>query len=126
MVVNDTGSDLQTVFDTPDLAELGFGQSGGSIPNYTSALSWSSVLTATGLEQRTIFEIEMQITDLYNNPVTDWFSENAILTLTQPHLNRLSGSAMRRALYFASPPGNRSLYVAKTEQGIIQQIQSGL
>ncbi|KAK9364756.1 hypothetical protein V1509DRAFT_635331, partial [Lipomyces kononenkoae] len=48
----------------------------------------------------------------------------AVITVPEPGgpQCRLSGSAMRNFLYFATAPGNSTLYVAKKKNGIISQL----
>ncbi len=122
MILNDTGSTLQTVFDYPDLLLLGFEWDGSSIPNYRGFVGWIDVNVATGQIQRPCFEIEMQIVESTGQPLTDWFHELAVITPRNPSIpqSRLSGYEMRNRLFFATPPGNDCLIVAQFKNGIVQ------
>jgi hypothetical protein len=48
--------------------------------------------------------------------------EVAVITPVQPGQYRLSGSAMRDHLFFATAPGNANLFVAQKKNGIVTQL----
>lgn len=66
--------------------------------------------------------IDMQIVTSAFVPLTPWFEEIAIVKADNPEAVRLSGSAMRNHLFFATAPGNANLYVAQKKAGIIRDL----
>ena len=56
--------------------------------------------------------------------ISPWFREVAIIKPVLPGVPdfRLSGNAMRNYFYFATAPGNTTLYVAKKKNGIVTQL----
>ncbi|KAK9326561.1 hypothetical protein V1520DRAFT_329899 [Lipomyces starkeyi] len=88
-----------------------------------------SIANDTGSNKQTIFTtdliiLEMQITEADGTAISSWFEEVAVITVPEPGAPqcRLSGNAMRNFLYFATAPGNLTLYVAKKKNGIISQL----
>jgi hypothetical protein len=115
--MNDTGSNIQTIFPT-DLAALQYNQL-----TYHGYLGMFSLGTANGVALRERVVIEMQIIKADGTPITPWFRETAVVTPLQPGIQyRLSGNAMRNHLYFATAPGNANLFVAEKKNGIITQL----
>ena len=115
--MNDTGSNVQTIFPT-DLAALGYDQL-----TYQGLLGPLCIETANGVVFQEVIVIEMQIVKADGTAITPWFSENAVITPLQAGIqDRLSGNAMRNHLYFATTPGNASLFVAEKKNGIITQL----
>jgi hypothetical protein len=115
--MNDTGSNLQTVFPT-DLAALRYNQF-----TYRGCLGVFPTSTASGVVYQERVVIEMQIIKADGTTMTPWFRETAVVTPLQPGINyRLSGSAMRNHLYFATAPGNVNLFVAEKKSGITTQL----
>lgn len=53
-------------------------------------------------------------------PVTNWFFENFVIKDDYPGITLLSGSEMRRHLFFATAPGNQQLYVSVKKNGIMR------
>ncbi|ODQ70281.1 hypothetical protein LIPSTDRAFT_74529 [Lipomyces starkeyi NRRL Y-11557] len=80
--------------------------------------------TASGGIYRQQIILEMQITEADGTAISSWFEEVAVITVPEPGAPqcRLSGNAMRNFLYFATAPGNLTLYVAKKKNGIISQL----
>src|SRR2546421_9953757 len=76
--MNDTGSNLQTIFPT-DLAALRYNQ-----PTYQGYLGVFHIGTANGVALRERIVIEMQITKADGTTITPWFRENAVITPLQP------------------------------------------
>jgi len=64
----------------------------------------------------------MQILKADGTAVTPWFTEVAVMTPFQPGQYRLSGSAMRDHLFFATAPENADLFVAQKKNGIVTQL----
>ena len=114
--MNDTGSDIQTIFPT-DLAALGYYQIA-----YQGHIGMQPITTANGAVSRMMIEIEMQITKANGTAITPWFMEVAVITPVQPGQYRLSGSAMRDHLFFATAPRNANLFVAQKKSGIVTQL----
>ena len=78
------------------------------------------IATADGISHRSAIYIEMQIIKADGTAMTEWFQEQAVLS--SPVGVRLSGNAMRNHLYFATAPGNTTLYVAVKKNGITSQL----
>ncbi|KAM5436677.1 hypothetical protein McanMca71_001793 [Microsporum canis] len=114
-MLNDTGSNMLTVFDT-DLIALAIP------PTYGGFGSYVSMSTAGGQVQRQHIVVEVQLLDSQGNPVSDWVLEHGIVTPASLGTARLSGDGMRQYLYFATAPGNAHLYVAEKKNGIVQQL----
>ncbi|KAK9489566.1 hypothetical protein V1508DRAFT_427614, partial [Lipomyces doorenjongii] len=57
----------------------------------------------------------MKITEADGTAISPWFEEVAVITVAEPGAPqcRLSGNAMRNFLYFATAPGNSTLYVQR-------------
>ncbi|KAK9334887.1 hypothetical protein V1521DRAFT_133287 [Lipomyces starkeyi] len=117
-IMNDTGSDVQTIFTT-DLAFLGYNPY-----SYAGRLGGAFFSTASGGIYHERIVLEMQIAKVDGTAVSPWFEEIAVITAAQPGFPqpRLSGNAMRTYLYFATAPGNSTLYVAQKKNGIISQL----
>ena len=70
-----------------------------------------------------VIDIEMQVIKVDGTAVTGWFYERAVITPPMVGVQyRLSGYAIRNYLYFATAPGNATLYVAAKKNGIITQL----
>ena len=112
IVMNDTGSDLLTLFTT-DLPQL------GNIQGYVGWLGQVLVRDAncvvTGFPR---IQVQVQLVKDDNSPWGGWIDELAIVR--QPVLNfpRLSGVEMRHVLYFGTAPGNHLLAVSATKGGL--------
>jgi hypothetical protein len=110
--MNDTGSDLLTLFTT-DLLRL------GNIQGYVGWHGLTGVMDATGLI--TVFPMILVLVQLVrddNTPWSDWIDEVAIVK--QPVLNvpRLSGIGIRGILYIGTAPGNHLLAISATKGGL--------
>ncbi|OJD27481.1 hypothetical protein ACJ73_01120 [Blastomyces percursus] len=114
-MLNDTGSNTLTIFDTDLLAlaipstYMGFG---ANVP----------ITTAAGIIWRQQITVEIQLLDSQGNAVSDWILEQGIVTPAATGAGRLSGDGIRQSLYFATAPGNQHLYVAGKRNGIIEQL----
>jgi len=115
-ILNDTGSNLQTVFDI-DLVLLGYNPQ-----TYQGNMGQLYIQTAVGVVARQCILVEMQLRNLDGTPASDWFVENGVITPFGPTQTRLSGSGLRSSLYFATAPGNQILYVAQKKNGIVTQL----
>ncbi|EFE36018.1 uncharacterized protein ARB_04955 [Trichophyton benhamiae CBS 112371] len=114
-MLNDTGSDALTVFDT-DLIALGIA------PTYLGFGPQTQAMTANGIVLRQVVYVEIQLLDSQRNPISDWILEESVVVPSAEGNTRLSGRGMRDCLYFATAPGNQQLYVAEKKNGIVQQL----
>jgi len=70
-----------------------------------------------------VIDIEMQVIKADRTAITGWFEGQAVITPPLAGMQyRLSGSMIRDHLYFATAPGNATLYVATKKNGIITQL----
>jgi len=118
VIANDTGSNVQTVF-TSDLASLNYD------PNtYRGLVEPAMVTTAGGVVVREQILIEMQLARADGTAASPWFPELAVITPITPEVQqaRLSGEGIRKLFYFATAPGNETLYVAMKKGGIVSQL----
>jgi hypothetical protein len=100
-ILNDTGSNLQTVFDN-DLVSLGYNPQ-----TYQGNMGQVYIETANGIVARQGIVVEMQLRKINWERASDWFVENGVIVPFGPNITRLSGSGVRSSLYFATAPGNR-------------------
>ncbi|KAI9759186.1 MAG: hypothetical protein M1840_003506 [Geoglossum simile] len=118
VIANDTGSNIQTVF-TSDLAQLNYD------PNaYQCPMGPTTITTASGVVVRQRIYIEVQLSRQDGTAASDWFIEMAVVTPIMPGVEqtRLSGRRIRDHFYFATAPGNATLYVAIKKNGIVSQL----
>ncbi|OAT00265.1 uncharacterized protein BDCG_16552 [Blastomyces dermatitidis ER-3] len=101
-MLNDTGSDVLTVFDT-DLTALAIP------PTYEGFGTYVSVSTPNGIIIRQQVIVDIQLLDSQGNPVSDWIREEGVITPAALGVGRLSGDGIRQSLYFATAPGNQHL-----------------
>ncbi|KAK2812777.1 hypothetical protein FQN50_001106 [Emmonsiellopsis sp. PD_5] len=114
-MLNDTGSTAHTIFDT-DVIALG-------IPaNYAGYGPLVQLATANGPVYRRYIAIQIQLLDPNGIPASDWMDEDGVVTPLTPGAVALSGNGIRRALYFATAPGNDQLYVAVKKNGLVKQL----
>jgi hypothetical protein len=118
--MNDTGSNVVNLFPS-DLVQLNYNQQ-----TYGGQLGPRSTLTGNGIVQRQHLLIEMQILKADGTIVSPWFVEHAVVMPPPTQLGalpfRLSGDGMRNHLYFATAPGNATLYVAQKKHGVMDQL----
>jgi hypothetical protein len=117
-IANDTGSTRQTIFTT-DLTNLHYDRN-----TYRGRRGNTTVATANGLVDRERIVIEIQLLTADGTALSPWFREVALIKSIAPGVPsvRLSGNAMRDYLYFATAPGNTTLYVAKKKNGLVTQL----
>ena len=112
IAMNDTGSDILTIFDH-DMFHL------GSLDNY---VGWAgSVLVNDANGGMTAFPklfVQVQLVGNDDVPWSAWMDEVAVLKPFIDGVSRLSGSGMRSALFFGTPAGNGLLAVASTKHGL--------
>jgi hypothetical protein len=116
-IANDTGSSIQTIFQN-DLTNLNY------VNGYRGRLGLMPICDAGGVVtylERIRIEV-MLIGQDGRTEITGWFVEDAVVRRNQPGVRRLSGMNMRRQLYFATPRGNASLFVAERKNGIVKQL----
>ena len=112
IALNDTGSDILTLFDT-DLPRL------GNIQGYTGWLLPSAIIDASGVI--TLFStlrVQVQLAREDNTPWSDWIDEKALVKQSGPNMPRLSGLGIRKVLYFGTAPGNHRLVASATAGGL--------
>ena len=66
--------------------------------------------------------IEIQILEADGTAITPWLRETAVVTPGPGVQYRLSGSAMRNHLYFATALGNANLFVAEKKNGMVTHL----
>jgi len=71
-----------------------------------------------------LIEIDLQMLDNAGESISPWFTETCVIypAHEMPGAVRLSGAAMREYVYFATAPGNDTLYVAEKKNGITSQL----
>jgi hypothetical protein len=110
--MNDTGSDLLTIFDV-DFAQLG---------NRQGYMGWDwPVVVVDSNGTNTMFLsiwVQVMLVRDDNMPWSDWIDEKAIVKQLVPGLLRLSGAGIRGNLYIGTAPGNHHLVVATTKGGL--------
>jgi len=112
IAMNDTGSDILTLFDT-DLLHL------GNIQGYTGWPGPVAVGNANGtVGVYPLIHVQVQMVRNDCSPWSDWIDELAIVRPAAPGVPRLSGVAIRNFLYFGTAPGNHSLAVSATRGGL--------
>lgn len=113
MVLNDTGSSLQTVHPE-DLDAMGIG------PSYMGFGPVEVLDTGNGEMLRWSIYLQVRLQYRDGRDFAKWIPECGIIT---PGVNaRLSGTGIREELYFAIAPGNRDLYVADTKHGLMSML----
>ena len=115
-ILNDTGSTIQTLFDT-DLLALGYNPQ-----TYQGNTGQVYIQTANGSVARQSILFEMKLRKPDGTPASGWFVEEGVITPSGQINTRLSGSRIRRHLYFATAPGNQALYVARKKNGIASRL----
>ncbi|KAI9768493.1 MAG: hypothetical protein M1840_004903 [Geoglossum simile] len=103
IALNDTGSDILTLFDT-DMACLGNAQGYGA---------W---VGAVDVCPSVLVEIQLVRDD--NSPWSNGIIEKAMVRPAGPGVPRLSGVQIRKAFYIATGPGNHFLAVSVTKDGL--------
>jgi hypothetical protein len=110
--MNDTGSNILTVFDT-DMLYL------GNLQGYTGRLEDAMISYANGaVNMLPVILVQVQLVRDDNSPWSEWIDERAILQPLTPGVSRLSGVGIRRALYLGTAPGNHFLAAAATKGGL--------
>jgi hypothetical protein len=112
IAMNDTGSDILSLFNT-DMPYL------GNLQGYTGWLGNTAIRYANGainIYPRILVEVQLVRND--DSPWSDWIEEEAIVQPLHPGLSRLSGVGIRGALYIGTAPGNHFLAVAATKGGL--------
>ncbi|KAI9766914.1 MAG: hypothetical protein M1840_006211 [Geoglossum simile] len=111
IAMNDTGSDILTIFDA-DVPFLG---------NFQGYAGWDGIVTVGGAGGIVgVFpklRVQVQLVGDDNLPWSDWINGEAIIRPVGPGIPRLSGYRIREGLYFATGPGNHTLAVSTTKAG---------
>jgi hypothetical protein len=112
IVMNDTGSDVLTLFNT-DLAEL------GNIQAYAGWLGMAAISGANGaIDWCPMLAVQVQLVRNDLSSWSEWIDETAIIRPLVPGILRLSGVGIREQLYFGTAPGNATLAVSATKCGL--------
>jgi hypothetical protein len=112
IAMNDTGSDILSLFDT-DMPHLGNVQGyGGFIGNVAIRFANGAI----NIYPKVLVEVQLVKND--GSPWSNWIEEEAIVQPLHPGLTRLSGLGIRRALFIGTAPGNHFLAVAATKGGL--------
>jgi hypothetical protein len=112
-VMNDTGSDIMTLFTT-DLPYFG-----PNIQGYHGWLQPTYTMDANGVVSvwPTILVQVCMARDDYT-AWGNWIDEIAIVKPVAPNLPRLSGNGIRNELYFGTAPNNLRVAISKTKSGL--------
>jgi hypothetical protein len=98
--MNDTGSNIMSLFDT-DIQYL------GNLQGYTGWLGHIAVRDASGTINRyRRVHVQVQLTRDDDSPWSGWINERAIVKPSSPNVPRLSGIGIRKVLYLGTAPGN--------------------
>ena len=115
-ILNDTGSNTLTVFDT-DLVALG-----AHLTLYFGYGPLIPISTANGTVMRQKIWVETKLVHQDGREFSNWILEDGIIMPQTDDALRLSGRGIRKELYFATAPGNGYLYVAEAKNGIVTQL----
>lgn len=122
MVHNDTGSDIQTIYQHQ------FDQLDGPAPGRLLLhLLLVPIMTPNGMNNVPSATFELRIikrdVDGSAKALTDWMIETfALRDWDNGQTVLLSGLAMRERLYFATAPGNNELFVSVKKNGIVSRL----
>jgi len=114
-VLNDTGSDYLTVFET-DLPLLGNMEMYSGQRNPVTTRDANGVLTPRQRRQRMAVQVRLVRGD--DSPWGDWIDEDAVVKRPLPGVPRLSGYQIRRNLFFGTSPTHHHVAVATTKGGM--------
>ena len=112
IAMNDTGSDMLTLFNT-DLPRL------ENIQGYNGWQLPTGIIDANGTT--TVFQtilIQVRLVRDDNTPWSDWIDELALVKPLGPNITRLTGIGIRNVLYIGTAPGNHLLAVSATKGGL--------
>jgi hypothetical protein len=110
IVMNDTGSDILTLFTT-DLLALGNTQAYRGWPGSMGVMDATGMIT---FFPRILVQVQLVRDD--NTPWSNWIDEDAIVK--QHGAPRLSGVGIRHVLYIGTAPGNDLLAISATKGGL--------
>ena len=105
--LNDTGSDIMTLF-YDEATNMGWQ------PNMFPA-QLLQINSADGLTLQESIYVFAQVCDYNGSPLTEWFPEPVVLRHDTGVEIRLSGSNVRNQLYFGTAPRLQNLYVAQNK-----------
>jgi hypothetical protein len=113
IALNDTGSDILTLFDV-DLQYL------GNLQEYTGWGGFMPIVNASGTHDflRTVV-VQVRLVTNEIEPWTDWLDEEAIVRTIGPGMLRLSGTGIRKVLYFGTSPERNVLATSTTKGGLL-------
>lgn len=109
--MNDTGSNVQTLYDDEYLALMTLSPHFSGTYPITVGLADGSTRPMFGVP------LEVRLIDQAGDMLTEWIPEEGVLTNRgSPNLPpRLSGRGIRTRLFFATAPGNNKLYVTENK-----------
>ncbi|KAH0547707.1 hypothetical protein FGG08_000196 [Glutinoglossum americanum] len=112
IAMNDTGSDISTIFDV-NMPYLG---------NSRGYAGWAGFATISGAGGMVgVFpkiNVQVRLVGDDNLPWSDWILEEAVVRPAGPGIPQLSGYGIREVLYLATGPGNHVLAVSATKGGL--------
>ena len=116
IAMNDTGSDILTIFDV-DMPYLGNSQ---GYAGWVGPVMISGAGGVVGVYPK--INVQVQLVRDDNSPWSDWIAEEAIVRPVGPGIPRLSGFGIREVLYLATGPGTNTLAVSATKGGLITML----
>jgi hypothetical protein len=105
--LNDTGSDIMTLF-YHEAMNMGWQ------PNVFPATP-TQITSASGSTLQESIWVFAQVCDYNGSPLTGWFAERVVLRYFTGAEARLSGANVRNQLYIGTAPRLQNLYVARTK-----------
>jgi hypothetical protein len=112
IAMNDTGSDILSLFDA-DMLYL------GNLQGYSGWLGNIGIRFANGIvNSYPAILVEVQLVRDDDSPWSNWIEEVAMVQPLLLSVSRLSGIGIRGALYIGTAPGNHFLAVATTKGGL--------
>lgn len=111
--LNDTGSDIMTLFYT-DLMQM------GPFQQYAGWTGDQYIGAAGGqVERLTTLMVDIRLVrPETSEPWGGWMKEQAVLRTLAPGLVRLTGGLIRDHLWFGTAPGNAEVAVSSTKGGM--------
>ncbi|KAI9763427.1 MAG: hypothetical protein M1840_000508 [Geoglossum simile] len=120
IAMNDTGSDVLTIFDA-DIPLLG---NSDGYAGWVGPVAISDASGAVGFFPK--IRVEVQMVDDNNLPWSDWILEDAIVRPVTVGVPRLSGYGIREALYFGTGPGNHVPAASATKGAAFQPSETAI
>jgi hypothetical protein len=113
IVLNDTGSNTQSIFDA-DLPHL------GSLDSYTGSCGLQSVINADAeISYFPGLLVQVRLVSADGKYMSGWMDEIAIVRADRPGSPRLSGAAVRWHMYTATSARNTTLAIASSKHELV-------